>query len=197
MRRSRPCVSGWIKIGKISAAALIGDGREAKIWVERAEADLAASLDPSQQAAQASPILGSSATPTPMNDLERRIGAAPANGGSNLSERERDLARRAKADADKAECDAEAARRKLALDQGRYVLAEEAATAWAREMSKCIGEIDLFIGKTLPQLTAERHNIDWKTLAAQMREDWRDFRMRMSDNAKLQREAIEQETRDA
>lgn len=196
--RSRSCISGWIKAGKISAEALIGEGRDAKIWVERAKADLAASLDPSQQAAQADPIIIAPIDPLPLaaNESDRRHATTPFI-APHLSERERDLARRAKADADKAEHDAEAARRKLALDEGRYVLAEEAAATWTREMSKHISDTDRFIGTTLPQLTAERHGLDWKTLASQMRNDWREFRMTMSDDARARREAIEQENRDA
>ena len=53
--RSPACVSGWIKAGKISRAALVGDGQAAKIWVEQADADLAASLNPSQQWSQEHP----------------------------------------------------------------------------------------------------------------------------------------------
>lgn len=47
--RSRACITKWIKSGKISSAALIGDGQAAKIWVEQADADLIKSLSPNQQ----------------------------------------------------------------------------------------------------------------------------------------------------
>lgn len=53
--RSPACVTKWISTGKISAAALVGSGYRANIWVEQAEADLAASLTPHQQYAQAFP----------------------------------------------------------------------------------------------------------------------------------------------
>ncbi|WP_461327695.1 hypothetical protein [Bradyrhizobium huanghuaihaiense] len=69
--RSPACVSGWIKAGKISAAALVGDGQAAKIWVEQADADLAASLHPSQQWAQEHPANEPSGW---MQDLERHKG---------------------------------------------------------------------------------------------------------------------------
>jgi len=49
---NRRASTKWIRQSKISAAALIGDGLAKKIWVERADADLAASLDPAQQLAQ-------------------------------------------------------------------------------------------------------------------------------------------------
>lgn len=192
MQRSRSCVSAWISDGKISPAAIIGDGRTARIWLERAQADLAASLDPSQQLAQSIPIVISTqdSSAPPANELERHAAAAPAN-SSHLSERERDLARRAKADADRAEYDAEAARRRLAIDEGRYILAEDAAAVWGKQLAGFFGEVENFIGTTLPRNTADRHNMDWKTLSAEFRQDWRTFRAQISDEAKASREAIE------
>src|ERR1035437_9080177 len=53
--RAPSCISGWIAEGRISSAALIGTGQRAMVWVERAEADLAAALEPSQQQAQVYP----------------------------------------------------------------------------------------------------------------------------------------------
>ncbi len=50
-------ISNWIAKGTISAAALRGDGVRARIIVDRADADLAANLDPSQQPGQARPII--------------------------------------------------------------------------------------------------------------------------------------------
>ncbi|KWV54326.1 hypothetical protein AS156_00945 [Bradyrhizobium macuxiense] len=53
--RSPQAVTKWIATGKISKAAIIGDGPRARIWVEQADADLAANLDPSQQWSQEVP----------------------------------------------------------------------------------------------------------------------------------------------
>lgn len=69
--RSRACVSGWIRDGKISAAALVGEGQAARIWVEQADADLAAALHPSQQWAQEHPANQASGW---MQDLDRHKG---------------------------------------------------------------------------------------------------------------------------
>jgi hypothetical protein len=191
MQRSPACVTKWIKLGKISAEALIGEGNAAKIWLERAKADLSASLDPSQQAIQLAPIESNLET-APIAVREPESPSTLVNDRvAYASERERDLARRAKADADKAEHDAEAARRKLALDEGRYVVAEDAAAAWGREMSKFVSEAETFIGATLPRDLADRHNLDWKVIASEMREAWRGFRAKASDDAKERREAIE------
>ncbi|MHC2334700.1 hypothetical protein [Bradyrhizobium sp. USDA 4454] len=53
--RSPQAVSAWIADGKISKAAIIGEGHRARIWVEQADADLKANLNPSQQWSQAVP----------------------------------------------------------------------------------------------------------------------------------------------
>jgi hypothetical protein len=110
--RTPSAVSNWIADGKITPAALIGKGPRARIWVERADADLAASLASGQQLAQANPI--GPTLPRPLADAGQPA-AAPQ------SEREADLARRAKADADRAEAEAIAARRKNEIDAGRLV----------------------------------------------------------------------------
>ncbi len=188
--RSRSCISGWIKAGKISADALVGDGRAAKIWVQRAKADLGRSLDPSQQVAQAMPI-AFDATEIPLAD-DRPKGGTPTP-APPLSERERDLARRAKADADKAEHDAEAARRRLAVDEGRYVLAEEAAAAWGKEISKVLAAIEGFMTMSLPRLLADEIGADWRVISTISRNQWRALRAQLSDDAKARREAIENE----
>ncbi len=192
MNRSRSCVSGWIATGKISAAALIGEGREARIWLEQAQADLAASLDPSQQLAQAAPIIISTpeSSAPPANELERSAAAAPTN-SAHLSERERDLARRAKADADKAEHDAEAARRRLAVDEGRYVLAEDAAAAWGKQFSKALAAIDGFVTTGLPRAIADETGADWRAISTISKTHWRAFREQIAADAKDRREAIE------
>lgn len=191
--RTRSCVSNWIAGGKISAAALIGDGRSARIWLERAEADLSASLDPSQQVAQAEPFVRSSLAPeTPP---AREIRESSATSARSLSaEREANLARRAKADADKSEHDAEAARRKLALDEGRYVIAAAAQAAWAREMAKAIADFEMFIAQELPRKVGEQFNIDWRTVSNLTREQFREFRERCAIDARERREALKNET---
>jgi hypothetical protein len=53
-------------------------------------------------------------------------------GGTNLDGRTKDMTRRARAEADKAEQEAIAARRKNDVEEGRWIDAEEAARAWGR-----------------------------------------------------------------
>lgn len=183
VNRSRACISGWLKTGKISSEAIV-DG---KIDRDRALADLAASLDPGQQAAQTSPIIGSStiSTEARSDPIVNPI----------MAEREKDQARRAKADADRAEHDAEAARRKLALDEGKYVVAEEAAASFGREMAKFISETELFINN-LARRIAENHNLDHKQITAFAREDYRKFRGEYSADAGARLAALRAKKKD-
>lgn len=187
-KRSPAALSKWIKLGRISQAALVGEGNSAKIWVEQAEADLTASLDPSQQLMQLAPIL----PPEPT--------AAEPPQPRQISERELDLARRARADADKAEHDAEAARRKNEIEAGRWVNAEEAQRTFARELAKVIADTEMYF-QTLARELADRHGLEWKTLVVEIRDSFRRFRADASDDARRRREAAEradqaQETED-
>lgn len=154
--------------------------------------DLSATLDPSQQVSQERPFQGPITIPASayVDPAEQR--AVPSDPIVNpiMAEREKDQARRAKADADKAEHDAEAARRKLALDEGKYVVAEEAAASFGREMAKFIGDTELFIINHLAREIAESNNLDWKSVSAQAREAYRRFRAIASADARERREAL-------
>jgi hypothetical protein len=107
-----------------------------------------------------------------------------------MTEREADLARRSKADADRAEHDAEAARRKLLVDEGKYVVAEDAARAWGRELAKLMSETETFLFSKLSRQIAEKHGLDWKAVAVEMREAFRQFRAGASEDARARREAL-------
>src|SRR4051812_39722045 len=63
--RGASAVSNWIAEGKITRAALVGEGVRARIWVEQADADLLLRLDPSQQTAQPQPVAPSAAPLVP------------------------------------------------------------------------------------------------------------------------------------
>src|SRR4051812_10129499 len=107
-KRKPSAISNWIAAGKISKAALIGEGVRAHIWLEQALRDLQLNLDPGQQSAQRVPVTaddGRHYQPPLITNVE-----------------DDDLRRRRKADADRAEHDAEAARRKLLVDEGKYVV---------------------------------------------------------------------------
>lgn len=195
-QRGPSAVSNWIAAGKISPAALIGKGNAAKIWVEQAEADLAGSLDPSQQVIQAAPILPSARKApdlplVPDDDAAPIAPAAVSRPQPPQTDRENDLARRTRADADRAELDLELARRKMAVDEGRYVEAAEAARSYGRELAKLLSETETYLFSTLAREIANAHGIDWKTLAVAMRDSYRRFRGSVSDDARVRREAIQ------
>lgn len=159
-RRAKSAVSNWIKEGKISPAALIGSGVRARIWVERAEADLAGALDEAQQMAQAQPVTAPGASIDDDTLRERR---------------EADM-RRARSDADLAEL-------KLAKESGRWIETEKAQQAWGKELSRIVAEHESFIVNRLAREIAEEHGLDWKGLAVKVREKYRAFRGAMADDA--------------
>jgi hypothetical protein len=189
-QRGPSAVSNWIAAGKITTAALIGTGNAAKIWVEQAERDLAASLDPSQQVIQAAPILAQAPLPDlPLVPGDAPSAGTPAHRPAAATDREMDLARRTKADADRAELDLEAARRKMAIDEGRYVVAEDAARAWGKELARFIADTETFLSSTLARELAASHGLDWKALSVEIREKFRGFRAETSEEARARREA--------
>ncbi len=191
--RTPQCVSNWIADGKITPAAIVGEGYRAKIWVERADADLARTLDPAQQASQESPVMGAllpraeaPPPPAPAPMALPRDEPAPLSlpllraAAANDDE---DLRRRRRADADKAEFDAEAARRKLAIDEGRWIDAAAAQREWAAALAKEISGFETFLTGTLARQLADEHHLDWKVIATQMRDAFRAYREDVSNAA--------------
>lgn len=181
--RDKSAVSRWIAEGKISRAAIIGEGLRARIWVERAEADLAIGLDPAQQSAQERPIVPSQAPPPEPGAA--LVGAASAAAGAPQPQDaiNDDLARKRRADADRAEHDAEAARRKNAVDEGRWIEAADARRAWGQELSRLIADQETFLGNALAHELADRYGLDWKQLSVEIRSAFRSYRMTAADRA--------------
>lgn len=177
--RAPSSVSNWIAEGKISPEALIGTGVRARIWVERADADLARSLDPGQQAAQAHPIEG--AIMTPPAPPRASLAATTTPVGEDLADDF--VRRRRKADADRAEHEAEMARRKLAVDDGRWIDAAAAQRAWSAELAKLLAGVDTFLGNRLAHAIADRFGLDWKELAVLLRQEFRRHRDGVADEA--------------
>lgn len=165
--RSPAAVSHWIDDGKISVAALIGVGQRAKIWVEQADRDLAASLDSEQQDRQAAPVLPPS--------------VAPASASMPIGTD--DISRRRKADADAAELVAEERRRKLAADSGKWIEAELAKKVWAQELTRIVSDMEIFVTSTLATEIAGQFALDGKQVAVAMREHFRSYREGVADTA--------------
>jgi hypothetical protein len=176
--RTPSAVSNWIAAGKITAAALIGEGNRACIWVERADAELARTLDPAQQAGQARPVTSSAGiapSPEPA-EAAAAPAAVPSSAGraAAAGTDDEDLRRRRRADADKAEYDAEAEKRE-----------------WGRELARLVGETETFVFNTLARELAERFGLDWKKVSMTSRDAYRKFRATIADQAAEEREQIE------
>lgn len=193
--RGASAVSNWIAEGKITRAALVGEGVRARIWVEQADADLLLRLDPSQQAAQPQPVAPSAAPLVPEQaanlQVEPQLPYRSGAGGQNADDEY--LRRKRKADAERAEHDTEAARRKNSLDEGRWIDAADAAREWGRELSRIRTETETFLFTALARHLADRHGLDWKTLAVEMRDLYRAHCQGIATGAGVDAEAREME----
>lgn len=195
VKRDISTVSHWIADGKISKEALIGPpGRKQKIWYERAKADLALKLDPGQQSAQDNPVALSS-VPMP----EPALVEASVCASTVLPEREPvpateseddDLRRKRRADANRAEHDAEAARRRNAVEEGKWIDAAENAKVRNKELATIFDGFERFLVTTAARDIGDRHGSDWKVEATRMRQLFRDHRSRVSAEAKERREQL-------
>lgn len=173
--RAPSAISNWIADGRITAAALVGSGVRARIWVEQAERDLARNLDPSQQIAQDRPVsmtapAGGGAPEAPAAPLP-----APAE--------DEDLRRRRRADAESAEHQAELLRMKREREAGRWVEAADAQKRFSAELVKFVTEVETWAAQKLARTLAEKHGLDWRTLSADVRASWREFRGEKADAA--------------
>jgi hypothetical protein len=163
----RACISKWIGEKKISSEAIIGEGMHAKIWVQRAEADLASTLTPNQQWGREFPVLapkpGAEVAPLPpilpWLAPPRAETSIPAGDGGD------DFRRRRKADADRAEFEAEAARRRNERDTGRWMDRAGAELAWAEGMQRIVDATEIFILRRIPQFLAEQYGLDHAAVA--------------------------------
>lgn len=169
--RAPSCISNWIAEGKITPAALVGEGIRARVWVERADADLNRNLDLGQQLAQAQPAL-SAAPPHP-----EPIAQASPTFDDDLIRRKRE------ADARTAEANAAAAERRNAAEEGRWVEAHKVQQAWGKELAQILAETEVFLFQRLAREIADRHGLDWKSLAVEIRDAWRMHRRESAQKA--------------
>lgn len=175
--RAPSCISNWIKEGKITPAALIGTGVRSRIWVEQADADLLRNLDVGQQTAQTNPIMPSGSAPDLLHPATRVA----------YTDDEENVRRKRKADADRAEEEAEAARRRNLVDAGRWIDAAEAKRVWTGEFARELAEIETFLFTTLSKQHADRHGLDWKRISVEFRADFRAHRSKSADSTQTRR----------
>lgn len=172
--RTPAAVSQWLKDGKISKEALIGEGRNAKIWVERADLDLQETLDTVQQSFR----------------------PAAANAGATDAE----IARRHRlALAKRAEHEAAMARRREMAEAGKWVRADEAQAEWMRQLSKTFGQVEHWARNVLPKELAGLYRLKWQALAVDVRKSFHALRTEMANAAhdeRVQLEAAERAQQD-
>jgi phage terminase Nu1 subunit (DNA packaging protein) len=177
MKVSPGRVSQWIAEGKIKGAALIGAGPRAKINVPVAQQQLGRSLDPVQLAAQSRPA----PTQIPLGAEE----APPADVVDT------DQVRMMRAKADKAEIEAEQARRELDAERGRYTLAETALREWTKQ-AKALIDAEHEWHRDLALVIASELGIEAKAVEGVLRREFRAFCQKRSDLALAALAQIEQ-----
>jgi hypothetical protein len=180
-------VSMWISRGRISSGALINDGKGERIWLEQATKDLELALDATQ----------------PDASLWPNGAAAPANGsGANdvlpAASVDHELLRRLRrAQAERAEHEAEAARRRNMVETGRWMEVEEARQNWTREVGAFIGRWENFLMSAGPRAIDDagllRPGADQKSVAIALRRAWHGERDEIAEDAGRKRRAIEAE----
>lgn len=174
--RKPSAISNWIADGRITPAALVGSGVRARIWVEQAERDLARNLDPSQQIAQDRPISLAAPAPEP-SPPPAALPPQPAQA------EDEDLRRRRRADADAAEHAAQFARLRNERETGRWVEAAEVRKLFSRELSDFVTETETWAAQKLARGLADKYALDWRTLSADIRAAWREFRTGEAEEA--------------
>ena len=158
-------VSQWIGEGKIPAAALVGTGATAQIDVAVAEAHLDRVLHPGQLLARAAQQLQA---PAPVADADGQSGPAQRDLALRLQELKIEEAEDARS---------ERLRRRL-REAGELVPADEVRRAWARQMAELVRAIDAWL-PGLGQAVSVEAGCDAKPLTIRLRQEWRQFRLRL------------------
>ena len=156
-------VSNWLKSGRLSQRSLVGHGYGAQIKVAEADKELAGNQDLRSTLAP-SPAAGNGAVPAiDPDDPARRYQIAKA---------------------EQAEHDSELSRRKLKAQDGTYVLAEQARSAWTRELAAFARELEAWLPDLAQELAAAPSE-DRGVVLATLRKSLRRFRMRVSEQAEV------------
>lgn len=194
-------VSQWIANSKISGAALVGIGRMARINVDVADRQLAATLDMGQQLAR-----GGHVQPTPAPPAGPLFAANAAhlpNGGGGDDDdgdipADDSVARYNRARAAQKELELRQAIEKDLAARGTYVLASEARAAFGRDLRMVIQTIEQWLPDVAAALATElgRRVAEAKEVGAPppapmsgreigilVTKEWRALRARMSEQA--------------
>lgn len=159
-------VSQMIKAGQIAPASLAGEGRAARIIVDRASADLRRNLDPAQShglngMATRSAIASGSTKPNgaaapeqhALPDMLPKVGAQTSPPLPAALDNTADLIGREKLR--QAEIATRRMQREEALEEGRFVLADEARAAIASAASKMLSTFESGLADMADSIAAQ------------------------------------------
>ncbi len=167
--RDASAVSHWIRTGKLTSPALVGEGRLAKIDVALADVQLAAVLDLGQQLAQPAPLMA----PAPAR-LPSPVAEVPANG---------DNARRLAAKAEREEIETAQARLKLERESGQWIPVDAARRAAGERLTEALNAFEGYI-REQARIFAEQTQGDPRAIEQRMLGDFREWRMKMAKAAR-------------
>lgn len=182
IKRDPAFVTRAIDSGKLAGAALIGEGRTARIHVATALSQLAITLDLGQQLAQAAPILPAVAQ-APAVDLfaagpsmAAEAGEVPASGLH--AERDEQIRLRN----EKLRDEIERQRRADRLAEGELVVAAEVAAAVRRQIAPLVGAFDE-LPAVIAKGIAERFGLAYPEVLIEVKSMLRSQRMAWADRA--------------
>lgn len=169
VRRSPAAISNWIRDGKLSGDALVGEGNRARINVAVALGQLGLSLDLGQQLAQPEPILlpetpvaTSPDLPAPLSDAQKRL---------------------AEAKAAQAELDLSVSQAEAAQMEGRWVETTAAQEAWSRELSGIWRSVETWLVTGAASDIAAMDVRDARSVGTVLKSGFRALRQRIADAA--------------
>lgn len=198
--RNPAFVTRAIQSGKISGAALVGEGRSARIRVAVALEQLGQALDLGQQLAQARPILPDVArgvsAPAPSTavagedllagatvDADGDDGDAPAGGLHMRRDQQLELRNR------KLQLEIEAVERQQAIACGELVLARDVETAIRRQVQPLVATFDE-VPAAVAKAVSEAHGIVYAEVLITIKGALREQRAAWAQRARAFGEAV-------
>jgi hypothetical protein len=86
-----------------------------------------------------------------------------------------------------------AAKRRNAVEDGRWIEAEAAQREWARELMRIVADMENFCCVTLARALADDFGADWKIVSTKIRTLYREHRIAVADRAAAELEKIDSE----
>lgn len=171
LSRDPSALSHWIRTGKLHGDALIGSGRNARINVAVARAQLGTNLSLGHQLGYA------------QREPDRTIlDTPPASPTPTLDPNPSDQARLLKARADREELLTEQARIEAEARNGTYLLTEDATREHGRRLAETIAAVERWL-PDLAQKIAASATFDERAMALLMRAEFRALRVELARTA--------------